>query len=644
MVDDYAKARKLGRRQVREALLAGRYPYLSSLDYLVPRASRAGEVSLGTMEIPLSLVAGTVTEARGNVFSHGFMPIADAGTEFATKWSMLYDYQVREGISEPVTVYEFLQRFYVAEGNKRVSVLRYLGNPSVTARVTRVLPREADEFGYQLYREFLDFWRVAPVWGLHFSRLGSHARLAELLGLDLEHAWPEDVTRRLAAALATFERAFVAHGGGALSLASGDAFLVYLQAYATSDPLRLTPQLAAERVDRIWDGLVVAANDDAIDYLEQPTGARSRLVPSIKGIVRSQRTLNVDFIYDRNPRTSGWVALHEQGRLDLERRMGDRIHTVAFEDCAEDEAFRRAVDTAAEDGVDLVVTVSPRQFDQTLRAAVAHPDLRLINCSINLSSGLVRTFHARMYEAKFVMGAVAASLAENHRLGYVAFSPIYGSIAEINAFAAGAQLVDPLAEVHLKWLTAEGNDWHRELREEGVRVIAGRDHPDPTDPDEPYGLFRELEDGTREQLAVSVWDWGRYYELLVRSIHNDAWSRDASEHRDHAVNYWWGMSSGVVRLDLCDGVPEATRRLAGILERAVVEGYARPFEGAIFDQKGRQVNPDGEPLPTNDQIAGMRWLADNVVGRLPKSWELSEAGREDVRASGVLDEQTDAEE
>ena len=644
MVDDYAKARKLGRRQVREALLAGRYPYLSSMDYLVPRESRAGEVSLGVMDVPLSLVAGTVTAGRGNVFSHGFMPIADAGTEFATKWSMLYDSQVSEGIREPIVAYEFLQRFYVAEGNKRVSVLRYLGNPSVTARVTRVLPRETDEFEYQLYREFLDFWRVAPVWGLHFSRLGSHARLAELLGLDLEHPWPEDVTRRLGGALSTFEHALVAHGGNALSLSSGDAFLVYLQAYATSDPLRLTPQVAAERVDRIWDGLVVAANDDAIDYLEQPTGAKSRLVPSIKGIVRSQRTLNVDFIYDRNPRTSGWVALHEQGRLDLERRMGDRIHTVAFEDCAEDEAFRRAVDTAAEDGVDLVVTVSPRQFDQTLRAAVAHPDLRLINCSINLSSGLVRTFHARMYEAKFVMGAVAASLAENHRLGYVAFSPIYGSIAEINAFAAGAQLVDPLAEVHLKWLTAEGNDWHRELREEGVRVIAGRDHPDPTDPDEPYGLFRELEDGTREQLAVSVWDWGRYYELLVRSIYNDAWSRDASEHRDHAVNYWWGMSSGVVRLDLCDGVPEATRRLAGILERAVVEGYARPFEGAIFDQKGRQVNPDGEPLPTNDQIAGMRWLADNVVGRLPKSWELSEAGREDVRASGVLDEQTDAEE
>ena len=58
MVEDYAKARNMGRKQVREALAAGRYPYPPALDDMLPRSARAGEVSLGTLEIPLALIAG----------------------------------------------------------------------------------------------------------------------------------------------------------------------------------------------------------------------------------------------------------------------------------------------------------------------------------------------------------------------------------------------------------------------------------------------------------------------------------------------------------------------------------------------------------------------------------------------------------
>ena len=38
MVEDYAKARKMGRKQVREALSAGRYPYPPALDDMLPRS------------------------------------------------------------------------------------------------------------------------------------------------------------------------------------------------------------------------------------------------------------------------------------------------------------------------------------------------------------------------------------------------------------------------------------------------------------------------------------------------------------------------------------------------------------------------------------------------------------------------------
>ena len=48
-------------------------------------------------------------------------------------------------------------------------------------------------------------------------------------------------------------------------------------------------------------------------------------------------------------------------------------------------------------------------------------------------------------EAKFLMGAIAGAMAENGQLAYIADYPIFGTIANINAFALGAKMVNPRA-------------------------------------------------------------------------------------------------------------------------------------------------------------------------------------------------------
>jgi len=235
-------------------------------------------------------------------------------------------------------------------------------------------------------------------------------------------------------------------------------------------------------------------------------------------------------------------------------------------------------------------------------------------------------------------------MAENHRVGYLATSPIFGSVAEVNAFAIGAAMVDPYATVYLKWVSAEGYDWRRELAENDVRVLTGRDYPNPQDASEPWGLTCLHHDGGPERVATPVWDWGRYYELIVRSIQDDCWRQEGSAHHDRALNYWWGMSADVVRLELGEGIATGQRRLVQTLRQALVEGRTHPFEGMLVAQKGVVVREDGAPRLTAEEIASMRWLNENVVGRLPKQWELSQAGKDAVKVSGVIDAQTDAAE
>ncbi len=646
MIEDYRKACKRGRREVSDAVAHGRYPYLPALDDLLDGGRGAGEVSMGVLEVPMELVVGTKTRSRSNMFSCGFLPIADADTEFAVKWSRLYDAQVSEGIRDPVVVYEYLQRFYVQEGNKRVSVLRSLDVPTITASITRVLPKPSDDPAICCYNEFQKLFRVAPIYGLVFSEEGSCEKLAKLLGRDLVEPWPEDLVRRLKSVFYLFVRSYRSRGGHMLNQTVADAFLLYVKAYATSGPLDVSSREMDWRVARLWGELVVAGQDEAIAYLENPSEESGRLSAQVKGIARGLRKakpLQLAFVYDRDPATSGWTAQHERGRLDLQERMGDAVQTSAVFGCASDEAFDKAVAQAVKNGANIVVTASPRQMEQTRRSAVAHPEATFINCSVNLSSSAVRTFYARMYEVKFVMGALAAGMAQNHRVGYLATSPIFGSIAEVNAFAIGASMVDPYCTVYLKWASAEGYDWRGELEADDVRVLAGRDYPNPLDPTEPWGLSCLHASAPTERVATPVWDWGRYYELIVRSIQDDRWRKEGSEHRDRALNYWWGMNAGVVRLELGEGLAAGQRRMVQTVERAVLEGRLNPFEGMLVAQKGVVVREEGSPRLTAEEIASMRWLNENVVGRLPKSWELSAAAAGDVATSGVISPETDAE-
>ena len=110
------------------------------------------------------------------------MPLLDEKTEFARKWMELCRAQQEEGIREPVQAFEFMNRFYVQEGNKRVSVLKYFGAASIRARVTRILPKHTGTPENRVYFEFLDFYQATELNTVWFSRPGSYARLTAAAG------------------------------------------------------------------------------------------------------------------------------------------------------------------------------------------------------------------------------------------------------------------------------------------------------------------------------------------------------------------------------------------------------------------------------------------------------------------------------
>ena len=645
MYDDYVKARKLGERQCRRAVSAGRYPYLPALDDIVEDVNSLNEVPIGLTEIPIDMIAGTRTKGRQNAFSSGFMPILHDKTEFAVKWSHLYDVQIEEGIRDAVKVYEYMQRFYVEEGNKRVSVLKYLGVPTILGDVIRIEPSPSEDKRFRIYKEFEQFYQAAPFYQMVFSEEGRYAILAERFGCSLTEPWPEEKVETLRSSYRYFESIYLSKGGGRLQITVGDAYLVYLSVYSADSLLEENRTVLARRLDRLWNEFLVETNSDSITLVENPEDAEKpksgHLLTGIGGILKKEREyseenpLRIGFIYEKSPETSGWTYGHELGRNHIESVFGGVAETIAYENCMSDAGTRKALEAAAADEEEVVFTISPSQMAETLRAAIEHPGTRYLNCSINMSHNAVRTYYGRMYEAKFLMGALAAAMAENHKIGYVADSPIYGTIANINAFAIGAAMVDPKAEVYLSWASQQGVDWRRDMYLEGVCVQSGPDLITPQEAGREYGVYLYREDGSLFNLAMPVFDWGKYYEIIIRAVLSGAYDERTRLEQNQAMNYWFGMSSGVVDVILSNKIPYYSAKLVDALKRAIVMDSLSPFDGEIHSQDGLVKKAD-EPRLNNEEIITMDYLNDNVIGRIPEIGEIEgDAVKETVKVSGV---------
>ena len=183
----YQDALKKGRKAYRDRILRGQYPYPQVLDEILNDAMTAGQVELGLLDIPAAQVVGTKTQGRRDAFAANFMPLMPADTEFAGKWiSLCAAHLSDEGIREPVRCFEYLGRFYIQEGNKRVSVLKSYDAPSIPAYVTRIVPAWSDEPAIRAYYDFMHAYQFTGLYQVMFSRAGRFAKLQAALGREPE--------------------------------------------------------------------------------------------------------------------------------------------------------------------------------------------------------------------------------------------------------------------------------------------------------------------------------------------------------------------------------------------------------------------------------------------------------------------------
>ena len=620
MLEDYKNALNSVQRAYRACVARGQSPYLAVLDDILVNVNIVAQEPLGLVEIPAESIVGTKTSGRHTAFAPNFMPLLEPDTEFAGKWSNLCDAHLEEGIHTPIIAYEFLNKFYVQEGNKRVSVLKYFDAVRIAGTVTRLIPERNDSLENRIYYEFLDFYKLSKVNDVHFSRLGGYAKLQTLVCKASGESWTDDDRLSFSAFYTMFRQQFLALGGGGLNLTAGDAMLVYLSVYRYADACESTPSQMKQNLEKLWDEVKVLTEPQAVALSLEPKQGPGEPLLAKLNIFTKPSELRVVFLHEHNAENSAWVRAHDKGIEALQQAFPDRVFITRKENIEPEVDAEQVLEDVAHDNADVVFTSSARMHTACLKVAAQHPKTRILNCSLNAPHPLVRTYYPRTYEVTYLLGILAGVLTKTDRVGYVAANPVYGIPAAVNAYAQGLKTVRPDAKVVLRWACLPDPAHPLDFSDRpDVEIFYARDNREPEGTHRDYGLCRRQPDGSLQPLGLPVWRWDTFYIEIIRSIFDGAWDSDAAGAR--AVNYWWGMRSGAEEIDYSKDLPAGTLQLLDLMEKMLSENDLRIFPEDLYAQ-GHVLHSPEAVVYSPKELMEMDWLDECVEGALPHYDEL----------------------
>jgi simple sugar transport system substrate-binding protein len=315
----------------------------------------------------------------------------------------------------------------------------------------------------------------------------------------------------------------------------------------------------------------------------------------------------------------GWTYQHDQGRLAVEKELGDQVETAFVENVAEADSDR-AIERFARSGCAIVFTTSFGFMEPTLKVAKRFPDVKFEHATGFQTAENVTTYNAKFHEGRYVIGQIAARMSKTGTAGYIVSFPIPEVVAGINAFMLGAQSINPDFKVKIVWV----NSWYDPAKEaDAAKVLfsQGADiivqHTDSTaalQVAEEQGKqgFGQASDmikfAPKAQLTAIVDNWAPYYVRRVKDVMNGTWKSQSS---------WDGMAEGTVHIAPFTNMPDDVAKMAAETAEAIKTGKLHPFTGPITKQDGTVVGEAGKPLSDGD-ILGMNWYVKGVDDQLPQ--------------------------
>jgi simple sugar transport system substrate-binding protein len=164
--------------------------------------------------------------------------------------------------------------------------------------------------------------------------------------------------------------------------------------------------------------------------------------------------LKIGFVYLGPIGDAGWTYAHDQGRLMMEKALGDKVKTTFVENVPETADAERVIRQLAADGNTLIFTTSFGYMEPTLKVAKQFPKVRFEHATGYKTAPNVAVYQARFYEGAYLLGILAGKMSKTNTIGFVGSFPIPEVIRNINAFTLGAQSVNPAIKTKVIWVSS----------------------------------------------------------------------------------------------------------------------------------------------------------------------------------------------
>lgn len=252
----YRKAQRKGKKSVRKMGRQGVNPYLLSLDSFLDEKEITERVNLGVMDIPTDKIVGIATHDKSELYSCDFLPLSNPDTDFSTKWCKLYWYYLsNKGVRCPISCYEYMGKFYIVDGIKRVSIAKCHGVPTITASVVRLMPEKTDDPEIIRYYDFVKVFDKTGLYQIQFSIPDSLEKFQSAMGFAADYQWNEADRLEFLFNWPLFEHTFEEAFGGYLKITPADVFLVLLEEHPFEKLREMSPVVLVQLMRKKWNRL-----------------------------------------------------------------------------------------------------------------------------------------------------------------------------------------------------------------------------------------------------------------------------------------------------------------------------------------------------------------------------------------------------
>ncbi len=332
----------------------------------------------------------------------------------------------------------------------------------------------------------------------------------------------------------------------------------------------------------------------------------------------------VGFVYVSPIQGSGWTQAWDEARVALEDDLG--ANTSAVEPIPETADSVGVLQNLIDQGNKVIFATAFGYQPFVAQVAEKNEDVTFVVigpwAQEEEPPANVSVVANDSWAVRYALGVLAAKTTESNTIGFVAANPIPSVVASVNAFALGAQSVNPDIETRVVF-TGTWYDPARATQAAQTLANAGADvitqYEDSTgmllgaETAGVWGIGSEVDSSAilpETYLSGSVNDWRDFAKSIVQSVEDGSYEQVIEVGTIESGMAKIGTFASAVPADVAT---EVERVMAGLADGSIV-----PFTGPIKSNAGKVMLPEGETwADSNTVFANQGFLVEGVIGSIP---------------------------